>query len=100
MINQYAEDIIKKIGSEIQRVGLPHSRWYVGIAENPKERVFGAHSVSEELDIFFICKANSAEEARIAENELLKKGCDGGSGGGNQDSIWVYAYLKSNRTNP
>ena len=34
------------------------------------------------------------------EKALLEKGCDGNPGGGDDDAVYVYAYLKSSITEP
>jgi len=54
-----------------------------------------------EKDHWFIhrpCASNEA--ARNVEKALLDLGCDGGTGGGGDDAIYVYAYLKTSVTEP
>jgi len=75
-------------------------KWYSGIASNPSERLFREHNVSERGDWWIFRQCQSEQSARSVEEALLKLDCDGGTGGGDESSVYVYAYLKSANTNP
>lgn len=48
----------------------------------------------------YIGHATSSEAARNVEKAFLDNGCDGGTGGGDDDAVYVYAYLKASVTEP
>jgi hypothetical protein len=74
--------------------------WCSGIASNPRERLFQDHNVSEKSDYWIYRQCQSEQSARNVEEALLKLGCDGGTGGGDESTVYVYAYRKSTNTNP
>lgn len=77
-----------------------NSQWYVGIASDPKNRLFNDHSVDEDKDKWAYSAADCDNIARAVEKHFLDAGCDGGAGGGDSATKTVYVYLKSGRTNP
>lgn len=68
--------------------------WYVGIAADPKQRLFKDHNVTEGSGSYIALEASSTAEAREIEQTYLDAGFDGGAGGGDNNTNWVYAYLK------
>ena len=66
--------------------------FYVGITDNVDERLFGFHKVPEEGYWFITCPADSEDIARDVEKHFLTKGMDGGTGGGDEDTTFVYCY--------
>lgn len=65
--------------------------WYAGITNDPEARLFVEHRVDEDGDHAWAdCVDDSV--AREAEKMLHDLGYEGGSGGGNEDSIYVYVY--------
>jgi hypothetical protein len=97
---QNAQTIVNEIGAHIQKQGGALSAWYAGITENVDERLFGAHNVPKKDHWYAYRRAVSASAARSAEKALLDWGCEGGTGGGHDDTVYVYAYLKAAATNP
>lgn len=91
--NQIIRDFTNYIGSE------SYSRWYVGIASDPKERLFGDHNVSESGGAWIYRDAESESIARDVEKYFLNLGANGGGGGGDGSSRYVYAYRKTSTTN-
>ena len=77
-----------------------NSQWYVGIASDPEDRLFKDHKVSKTQDKWAHDKADTEKIARSVEKRFLDAGCDGGPGGGDAGSKFVYVYLKSSRTEP
>jgi len=92
--------ICDEIAQHISKQGGEKKAWYFGIATDLKQRLHQDHQVPEE-DYWYIWReAVSALEARAIEKAFLDWGCDGGSGGGDDNTRFVYAYLKSHVTNP
>lgn len=86
------DDIKVKIEKYLSKAGVKKwSEVYVGIAEDPKDRLFSDHKVKQN-GVWIYCQANSSDCAREVEQELLAKGAKGGPGGGSDNTIYVYAY--------
>lgn len=91
--------IISEIGSYIQNNGGIFQEWYVGIASDPRERLFVGHKVVENEDAWIYREAMNSNEARIIEKFFLNKlVTGGGSGGGDYNTRFVYTYKKSYHT--
>ena len=98
---QKSQDVYNSIVTYIKEHGGEYSDWYAGIASNWEDRLFNEHSVPGRGYKWWIarqCADNTA--ARNVEDTLHELGCDGGPGGGEQSTVYVYAYLKGNMTNP
>lgn len=89
-----------EITDHISRCGGPYSAWYVGIASDIRQRLFGDHRVDEEGDSWIFRTCASEDVARGIEDHFLALGADGGPGGGGKDSKVVYAYKKTERSDP
>lgn len=87
-----------EIQTFIRQRGKPYHAWYVGITDDPQRRLL-EHSVDPD-GIYKWARCTSSEIARSVEEALLNLGCDGGPGGGDDLSDYVYAYLKTDSTNP
>jgi hypothetical protein len=83
----------------IDRSQAAYADWYVGIAADPEERLTNEHGV-QESDWWIVRQLASAEAARRIEEALLKMGCAGGPGGGDESTTAVYAYWKREHTTP
>jgi hypothetical protein len=92
-----ADQIVKDVLTHAAKAG-PYTRWYAGIASNPRTRLFSDHKVHEENDWWIIREATNESTARVAENSLHANGFDGAGGGGSKSTIYVYAYRKSAHT--
>jgi len=93
--------IQKEIKDYIDQVGGAYSSWYVGISENPRERLFNDHGVIEKTDRWIFRTASSSQIARSIEAYFVDTlGTDGGKGGGDEDARSVYAYKKNSHTTP
>jgi len=86
-------DIITAIDTYMRKFQYKNSDWYVGIASDPRDRLFNGHSVDEK-GIWIFEQATSNTVARDVEQAYLSTGHDGGPGGGDKDSVYVYAYVK------
>jgi hypothetical protein len=80
--------------------GAPN-QWYVGISRDPERRLFEGHNVDEDGDRYIYREAYSSEVAREVESHFVEnRGFDGGDGGGDEDTVFVYAYKKTPNTDP
>lgn len=95
------QQIHDEILAYIQKEGSQYSSWYIGIASNPRERLFSDHQVQEENSWWIFREAFSSQSARKVEKYIIENyGTDGGFGGGDENTKYVYAYKKTNTTNP
>ncbi len=76
------------------------SDWYAGISSDPEGRLFDDHGVDKASNSWAYMGCESGALARIVEKRFLDAGCDGGLGGGDADSRFVYVYLKTGMTAP
>jgi len=87
------------INDHIKSRGGSYSEWYVGIASEPRHRLFVEHNVDETNDKWIYHRCQSSAEARQVEEFFLNNlGTDGGPGGGDQATKYVYAYRKTRST--
>jgi len=94
------EQAYSKIKTYIDKQGKLYQSWYAGIASNARERLFQDHNVLEKGDLWVYDQCPNDKGARSVEAALLKLGCDGETGGGDESTTYIYAYLKSSNTNP
>ena len=95
-----AQKIYDEIVAHIEEQGGRPLSWYAGITEDIDERLFGDHNVPRKNHWYLYHEAGSARAARSVEKALLEYGCDGGSGGGDEDAVFTYAYKKTSITDP
>lgn len=95
-----AQQVFDGIKEYVDNQGKPYAAWYAGITSDIETRLFADHDVSRTSDKWVYDECENNQGARNVEDALLKLGCDGGSGGGDQSSTHVYAYLKSPSTKP
>ena len=93
-LNQIAQEIDDYIHSG----GGGYSSWYVGIASDPRARLFNDHNVNEMNDSWIYRDCGSDTSARKVEEYFIGKGCKGGTGGGDYTARYVYAYKISRNT--
>ena len=97
---QAYDGMVKHISRQVNEQGGAYPNWYCGIATDLNERVFDDHNVPKENHWWTARRCYNHEDARAVENDLLALGCDGGSGGGDETTVYVYAYLKGTMTDP
>jgi hypothetical protein len=96
-----AAKICQEILSYIRTEKGEYSDWYVGITSNPHIRLFQEHNVKVNNSWWVISKASDVHEARLVEKTFIEVyGTDGGSRGGDEKSVYVYAYKKTETTIP
>ncbi len=94
------QEIISEIKSYIAECGGSYSGWYVGIASDPKQRLFNDHNVDEKNSSWIYHETENSSSARDIEDYFVNTlGTDGGTGGGDYSSRYVYAYKKTSYTN-
>lgn len=93
-----AQQIINDINEYMKQHGGTNAAWYVGIATDAKQRLFNDHNVSEQSGAWIYMQATSSTVARSVEKAYLDAGCDGGPGGGDDGTDYVYAYKKTAST--
>ncbi len=87
-------DIIVAIDTFMKKFQYKNSDWYVGIATDPRARLFTDHTVDEKNGTWIYEQATSDSVARDVEQAYLDTGHDGGAGGGDSSTVYVYAYVK------
>ncbi|MDE2079406.1 MAG: hypothetical protein KGI73_03405 [Patescibacteria group bacterium] len=93
------ETIKSDFKAHIQNNGGNYSNWYVGIAADPKARLFNDHSVQEHGGAWIYDQAMSSDSAREVEDYFINVlGTQGGPGGGDSNTDWVYAYKITSST--
>ena len=68
-----------------------YSDWYAGITEDPYERR-REHERNVDVMDWKHCKAHDADDARFVEDHFQDLGMEGGPGGGDDNSKYVYVY--------
>ncbi len=96
-----ATQVIQEIDDYIRTVGGGYSCWYIGIASDPRDRLFNDHSVNKDNDDYIIRDCGSEVAASKVEKYFLNRNYDEGTGGGDDGSTrFAYAYKKNARTRP
>ena len=95
------EQIKQDIKAYIGKNGGVHREWYVGIASDPKQRLFTEHGVHENGDAWVYDWAPDSDAARRVEQYFIQTlGTAGGPGGGDSTTRSVYAYKRNSHTKP
>ena len=95
------DQIIADIRAHIAKDGAAYSKWYVGITKDAQNRLFNDHGVIKDGDWWIYRQAYNSQSARDVEDYFVNTcATDGGVGGGDEDSTFVYAYKKAPHTNP
>ena len=95
-----AQQVYDEICVYMGRWDNPYPNWYSGITSDPQSRLFNDHNVSIENDAWIYRRCTSNDGARSVGDALLKLGCNGLSGSGDEISTYIYSYLKSANTKP
>ena len=70
----------------------PKQNWYVGIATDPRSRLFHDHNVNETQGHWIYVPVESEQSARAIERYLLTTFPFRGGTGGGTNPRYVYAY--------
>lgn len=93
------ETIITEIKAFMAKWGGRCTDWYIGIASDPRQRLFNNHNVNEKSDGWIYREAFNSDSARQVETyfiDTLKT--SGDTGGGDSTTKFVYAYKKATHT--
>ena len=85
-----SEDRIRQDITELTR-GTAYRKWQIGITNDPNTRL-SQHGVDP--NDAFITRANTPGVAQRLEKNFLDKGMKGGTGGGSDDSLYIYLFKK------
>ncbi|MBO5155559.1 MAG: hypothetical protein J6C05_00250 [Prevotella sp.] len=69
-----------------------YSNFYVGITNDVERRLFTEHNVDKNRNWWIYRTAINKATAQIVEEFFLNKGMQGDTGGGIDESIYVYCY--------
>ena len=75
-----------------------YSDFYIGITNDVDCRLFGEHNVDREHSWWIYRTAIDKAAAQVVEEHFLDKGMKGDTGGGTEDTIYVYCYEITNST--
>jgi hypothetical protein len=91
--------IIREIEDYVANFGGNFPDWYVGIASNPKNRLFQDHNVNVENDSWIHKLARSLNDVRAIEDHFHNvRHADGAGRGGDNTTVYIYAYRKTKNT--
>lgn len=95
-----AQEIVDAIYEHLKNDvdGNNFSKFYIGITNDIERRLFGEHNVPRNGHWRIHLEAINKEHAQAVEEHFLNRGMQGDTGGGFEDSVWVYCYKISNKT--
>jgi len=87
------------IDDYVRGCGGVYSDWYVGIAADPRERLFTDHNVDEKKGHWVFQRCADSVIARELERYFTNTlGANGGPGGGDHTTTYIYAYKITSST--
>ena len=92
------DEIVSDIDNHIKKHKGKYSDYYCGITNDAERRLFDEHNVDKEHGVWIYRTASSDDVARKVEQHFLDKGCEGGSGGGDESTKIVYCYKITSTT--
>lgn len=93
------EIIILEIKAFMAKWGGRYIDWYVGIASDPRQRLFNDHGVNEKSDGWIYREAFNSDSTRLVEDYFVNTlGTSGDTGGGDNTTKFIYAYKKASHT--
>ena len=78
--------------------GKGYEDYCIGTTNDPKLRMFTAHNVSEEDGYWMYEQAALTSEANAVEKIFIKKGMKGDPGNGGRENMYVYCYLRTEKS--
>lgn len=92
-------EIVAEIKEHLQHSSKKlYSDFYIGITNDVERRLFTEHNVNRTEDWWIYCTAVSKTAAQDTEEFFLSKGMKGDTGGGTDNSVYVYCYEISAHT--
>jgi hypothetical protein len=92
------EKIIKEFESFMLTHGTHYNQFYVGIAANPETRLRDGHNVDHTIPNIYWSSPIHTDIVRSIEKYFLEKGSKGGPGGGDNNTVYIYAYFITSKT--
>lgn len=94
-----AREIISDVESHLAcSKKMYYSDFYIGITNDVDRRLFGEHNVDRKHSWWIYRTAIDKAAAQAVERHFLGKGMVGDTGGGTDDTIYVYCYEITNTT--
>lgn len=88
-----AQQIANAINEHLKKSSANnYSDFYIGITNDIERRLFGEHNVPQDNHWRIHKEAINKEHAQAVEEHFLEKGMMGDTGGGTDDTVWVYCY--------
>lgn len=97
---KYTKDqIIADVDAHLQESAKQYySDFYIGITNDVNRRLFTEHNVDKDNAWWIYMNAIDKATAQAVEEYYLNKGMKGDTGGGADDSTYVYCYQISSST--
>jgi len=92
------QEVYDFLVNHMKKCNPSYSKWYAGIATDPRDRLFVDHNVDEENGTWAYETCATSDGARNVEKALLDLGCQGGDGGGDSSTKSCYVYLITSQT--
>jgi hypothetical protein len=92
--------VFDEIKAYVNRKGEPYTGWFVGITADVSNSLFVEHGVSQKQDYWIYKQCPNNRAAKSVKSALMKLGCEGRSGGWDESTNTVFAYLKNSKTTP
>jgi hypothetical protein len=86
-----AQEITDAIYKYLESSIVNINKYYIGITNDIERRLFEEHNVQRK-GVWIYRQAVDIKHARVVEQHFLDKGMKGGTGGGDDDSVFVYCY--------
>ena len=94
-----ANQILADIDAHLQNSKKQYySDFYIGITNDINRRLFTEHNVAKSGNWWIYREALNKTTAQSVEEYYLNKGMQGDTGGGTDDSTYVYCYEITNTT--
>ncbi len=91
-------NIISEFEAFMGKNGQYYSQFYVGITDDPRERLVSGHGVHDRIPHIYTTNPLPTTTVRNMEKYFLQKGARGGTGGGIGATRYLYSYLITNST--
>lgn len=99
IMRKTAKEIIVDVEEHLTKSNKRYySDFYVGITNDIERRLFVEHNVDKKSNWWIYRTATNKTAAQSVEEYFLNKGMKGDTGGGTDDSIYVYCYEITNLT--
>lgn len=87
------KEIISDFDAHLQKSNKKYySDFYIGITNDVQRRLFTEHNVDKDNAWWIYREAIDKKTAQLVEEHYLNEGMEGDTGGGTNDSTYVYCY--------